>query len=76
MAFKSTLLSCLIQIQYEDTIDTLNDLVNSGLPILLPDNTALRQKVVSDPRQITKKISNNSIDYQFNGTVPNQVLNM
>ena len=76
MAFKSTLLSCLIQIQYEDTIDTLKDLVNSGLPILLPDNTALRQMVVSDPRQITKKISNNSIDFQFNGTVPYKVLNM
>ena len=74
MAFKSTLLSSLLQIRYEETIETINDMANSGLPILLPNNTAPRQMFLSDPRQIMKKISKNSIAYPFNGTVPNQVL--
>ena len=76
MAFKSTLLSSLIQIRYEGKMDSLNDVANSGLPILLPNNTAPRQMFVSDPRQVMRKMSNNTIDYPYNGTVPYQILDM
>ena len=57
-------------------MDSLNDVAISGLPILLPNNTAPRQMFVSDPRQVMRKISNNSIDYPYNGTVPYQILDM
>ena len=41
LAYKSHLLASLIPIQYEDTIDNLNDLNKSGLPIILIKGNAL-----------------------------------
>ena len=70
MAYKSTLLSSLIAIRYDDTIDTLNDLENSGLPLLLPNNTSSRKMFASDPRKILKNIYKSSHIYAFNGTPP------
>ena len=75
MAYKSTLLSSLIQIRYENTIDTLIDLENSGLPVFYTDNTPPQRKFASDPRQIMKNIYNKSIPFPFNGTVPYQLIN-
>ena len=74
MAYKSTLLSSLIPIRYESTIDTLNNLYNSGLPVVLPNNTAPHRVVARDRRHIMKKIYENRKVYPFNGTVPYWVL--
>ena len=49
MGYKSTLLSTLIKIRYEDTIEDLYDLDLSPLPLLLPDATAASM-FGTDPR--------------------------
>ena len=58
MGYKTTLLSTLIQIQYESTIDTLDDMAKSGLPLLIPSHTALHKLIACDPRSTMKQIYN------------------
>ena len=70
LAYKSTLLSSLIKIRYESTIDTLCDLDKSALPALIPAGTPATQAFATDPREIMKSIFNRSIIYPFNGRIP------
>ena len=41
LAYKTNLLASLIPIRYEDTIDNINELHKSGLPIILIKGSAL-----------------------------------
>ena len=59
MAYKSTLLSSLITIRYEDKIDSLKDVETSGLPFLLHKNGWLHEMFANDQRQIIKNIYKN-----------------
>ena len=70
MGYRSTLLSTLIPIRYEKTIDTLEDLDASGLPLLVPNNTAPHWLIKTDPRPVAKIIFSKSTLYPFNGTIP------
>ena len=76
MAYKSTLLSSLITIRYEDAINTLNDLVDSGIPALIPRDTPIDKKFANDPRKIINKIYKNSHIYPYNGTPPSYIWDM
>ena len=76
MAYKSTLLSSLIQIRYETPIDTLSDLEKSGLQVLIPDGSPLVEAFSTDPRESMKKISNRINTYPYNGKVPPYVIKM
>ena len=68
LAYRSTLNSTLVTMQYEDPIDTIKDMVQSDLPLLVPQN--LKSSMANDPRQVVKNINKNSIVFQFypNGT--------
>ena len=70
LGYKSTLLSTLIAIRYEKTIETVQDLDNSGLPYLVPAKTAPHVLVMTDPRPAVKRIAKRVELYPFNGTVP------
>ena len=70
LAYNSTFLTYLIQISYGSTIDTINDAANSGLPILIPKNSAPHWLVATDPRSDVKKLFKNSELFEFNGTTP------
>ena len=70
MAYKSNLLSSLVTIRYEGTIDTWNDLVDSDVGVLLPNNTPVHKMFASDPRPIMKKIYNKSHVYPYQGIPP------
>ena len=76
MAYKSTLLSSLITKRYEDTINTLNDLADSGIPALIPRDTATHKKFANDPRKIMNTIYKNSHVYPYNGTPPSYIWDM
>ena len=76
MAYKSTLLSSLIQIRYETPIDTLSDLEKSGLQVLIADGSPLVEAFLTDPRESMKKISNRINTYTYNGKVPPYVIKM
>ena len=69
-SYKSTLLSTLITIYYENPINTLEDVDRSGLPVMVPNNTVLHWLIATDPRPTTKSIFKKSVLYPFNGTNP------
>ena len=76
MAYKTTLLSSLIPIRYEDTINSINDLDNSGLPLLLPKGGANEDIFSSDQRPIMRRIFNKVIFYNYEGGIPQWVFDM
>ena len=77
LGYKTTLLSSLIPIQYEDTIDTISDLYKSGVPLLLAKATTTVDYVERDPRKMMADISKRTILYSLNnGRSPPWVLKM
>ena len=65
MGYKCTLLSNLIPIRYESTIDTLLDLEQSGLPLLITRDTEAHHSFANDLRPIVQRIYNKSILWTF-----------
>ena len=61
MGYEAILLSSLIRIQYEATIDNINELDNTGLPLLMLEGTASHIDLSKDPRPIIRRIFNRSI---------------
>ena len=71
LGYKSTLLSTLIPIRYSDSINSLEDMDRSGLPLLIPKGTSIYKSMAGDKRRIVQHIFNNSLVYQFTGTQEN-----
>ena len=61
MAYKKSLLSSLIPIRYEDTINSIDDLDKSGLPLMLGMGSKFHRQISSDSRPIMRRIFNRSI---------------
>ena len=70
MAYKDTLLLSIISIRYEATIDTLEDLEQSGLPLLITAATASHKLIASDPRETMKQIYKRRILFQLSPAEP------
>ena len=68
LSYKEVLIANLINVEYEDTIDNLDDLVRSGMPICLPENGLLTQLVLNDPRDSAKQLLDKIVYYKF--TIP------
>ena len=68
MGYMSTLLSQLVAIRYENPIDTLDDMDKSGLPLLIPNGTALDVLLGQDPRPVVQRIYNRSMIVFHNGS--------
>ena len=68
--YKSTLLSTLIPIYYESTIDTLIEVASSELPLTVPNNTAPHWIVRTDPRSEVKQIRGKIELFPFDGRPP------
>ena len=64
------LLSSLISIRYETTIDTLEDMEESGLPMLIVKSTTMHKLIASDPRDAMKQVYKRSILFQWSQTEP------
>ena len=56
LAYESTLLSSLVPIRYEDTIDGIFDLDHSGLPLMIWNGSSLHQSISMDSRPIMRRI--------------------
>lgn len=67
MGYKSTLLSTLIPIRYEDSNDSLDDVHRSGLPLLIPNGTVIHKFLLGDTRRTVQQIYNRSIVYPYEG---------
>ena len=66
--YKCVLLSTLIPIRYEKTIDNLYDLDKSELRLAIPH--VIYNLLDKDPRSAMKRVLNRSDLYNYNGTYP------
>ena len=73
MGYKSVLLSSLVTIRYEDTIDTLDDLDKSNLPLMIAQGAGLVEPLEKDSRPIMKRIFSRSKLYPYDGNTPDWV---
>ena len=73
-SYKSTLLSTLIPIYYENPINTLEDVDNSDLPVMVPKSTVVHWLLATDPRPTAKRIFRKSVLFSYNGITPDWVL--
>ena len=78
LGYKSTLLSTLIPIRYQSTIDSLEDMAQSGLPMTVPRATTLHKLIATDPRTHMRKIYMRSyfIQVVLNSTAGGRLRNM
>ena len=58
MGYCATLHSVMISIRYEDTIDNINDLDISGMPLLFVPDSPMGEIVLKDPRPAMRRINN------------------
>ena len=56
MSYKAVLRSMMMKNDYEETIETLEDLLQSDMKLLVPGDTILRQFVEGDPREVFEKL--------------------
>ena len=76
MAYKSTLLPTLVTITYDETLDTAENLIMSGLPLMIPGGSSVHNALRGDERPLMKKIYNKSITYPYGGKPPPQFWEM
>ena len=69
MGYKSTLLSTLISIRYEEQIDTIQDLDRSELPFMIPSGTVLQWLAATDPRPAMQNIFKRHEMVPFDGNI-------
>ena len=61
-AYKGSILSSLINISYEAPIDTIQQMVDSGLPFYVLGGTAFVWVTTSDPRDSVKQLNARRFD--------------
>ena len=62
MCYKSYMRAMMIKIDYEKTIDTIDDMLMSEIPIKMVSNTHLPLLLANDPRETMKALAN-KIEY-------------
>ena len=74
ISFKSVLRARMMTVEYEKTIDTLDDALSSGLSAVMPVDTSLKKLLQSDPREKVQQLAKNLNGYILgNGTFPEWV---
>ena len=76
MGYKSTFLSTLITIRYEDVIDTIQDMAESPLPFALPRATFFQKLIATDPRPAMKKIYKRSLITETDTKAKRRIMKM
>ena len=76
LGYKTTLLSSLIPIRYEDTIDSMDDLDKSGLPLLISKGSSMYDHIASDPREMMTRIFKRRIMYSYENGIPQWAFEM
>ena len=63
MVYKSTLRSIMMKIEYEEPIDTLDDMLKSEMILLVPSNTPLGDIVKTDIRIKVKELIRKAVQF-------------
>ena len=66
--YKSVLLSHIVVVGYEKAIDTVDDMLRSGKPFAVAQNTDVPSKIRESPRASVRKLAEQFLFYNFNFT--------
>ena len=65
MCYKSYMRAMMIKIDYEKTIDTIDDMLMSEIPIMMTNSTTLPIVLANDPREKMKALANKIVFYEL-----------
>ena len=75
--YKGTLISALVAKDLEKPIDTVQDLLESGLTLFYPANTGYSRALAEDPREeIQQVLKNHATGFPFFGVPPPWVVDL
>ena len=66
ISYKSVLRSMMMKVEYEDTIDTIDDLLESDRILLIAGDSGLKLRFEGDPREKVRKLANKTQYVNFN----------
>ena len=77
ISYKKDLLANLVNVGYEDTIDNFDDVLRSGKPFCVAENTGHPHMLFNDPRNNVKELVDNDklVYFNFTGVVPSWIRN-
>ena len=67
MGYKSNLRSSLIMINYEPKFETIDNVVESQIPVMFPTGTIIDRIFSTDPRDTVKSMYKNAISFPYTG---------
>ena len=71
--YKEVLIANLVNVGYEDTIDNFDDVLRSGMPLVVPENTAIPKLLNNDPRKSVQQLLDNLLYFNYTGLMPTWV---
>ena len=71
--YQGTLLSTLVAIRYDEPLDTIDQMVESGLPFGILENSAIEWLAKTDPRGKMQLLNDRRHLVKWNGTVTEDV---
>ena len=73
--YKSTLRAMMMKVDYEDTIDTVDDMLVSGRKLMVTEDSGLRDFVEGDPRMKVDKLGKQVEYFNRGRKMPEWVIN-
>ena len=76
MSYKGNLRANLVAITYKKPIDSIQDMEESGLPLLFCTGCGYKESFAADPRPAMNRLAEKAIMYKYDGSMPDHILNM
>ena len=68
LSYKEVLIANLVNVDYENTIDNFDDVIDSEKQLFVPENTLVPFLLLNDPRKSAKALLDKIVYYNF--TIP------
>lgn len=65
LSYREVLIANLVNVEYENTIDNFEDVIDSGKIIGLPGNTLTPHLMLNDPRESAKALLDKIVYFNF-----------
>lgn len=75
ISYKEVLIANLVNVEYEQSVDNFDDLVESGMEMCVPENTLIPHLLFNDPRESTKAMLDKIVSINFTLSLPTWIQN-
>ena len=73
LSYKSVLRAAMMTVDYDKTIDTLDDMLSSELPAVMAVDTSLKFMLETDPREKVQELAKKVVGYINGNSKPEWV---